>query len=204
MGQKSSRPDRAPDRLIVGISGASGIAYGVRLLEVLKGGGIETHLVMTRAAEMALAYETDRKLADLRALAHTSYAIGDVGAAIASGSFRTMGMVILPCSIKSMSEIATGVTGTLLSRAADVVLKERRRLVIAVRETPLHGGHLRNLAALADLGAIIAPPVPAFYPRPKSVQEIIDHTVGRMLDLFDIDNDLVTRWQGGKPEKKKP
>ncbi|MBN9572053.1 MAG: UbiX family flavin prenyltransferase, partial [Alphaproteobacteria bacterium] len=165
---------------------------------------IETHLVMTRAAEMALAYETDRKLADLRALAHTSYAIGDVGAAIASGSFRTMGMVILPCSIKSMSEIATGVTGTLLSRAADVVLKERRRLVIAVRETPLHGGHLRNLAALADLGAIIAPPVPAFYPRPKSVQEIIDHTVGRMLDLFDIDNDLVTRWQGGKPEKKKP
>jgi 4-hydroxy-3-polyprenylbenzoate decarboxylase len=115
-----------------------------------------------------------------------------------------MGMVILPCSIKSMSEIATGVTGTLLSRAADVVLKERRRLVIAVRETPLHGGHLRNLAALADLGAIIAPPVPAFYPRPKSVQEIIDHTVGRMLDLFDIDNDLVTRWQGGKPEKKKP
>jgi len=204
MGQKSSRPERAPDRLIVGISGASGIAYGVRLLEVLKGGPVETHLVMTRAAEMALAYETDRKLADLRALAHTSYAIGDVGAAIASGSFRTMGMVILPCSIKSMSEIATGVTGTLLSRAADVVLKERRRLVIAVRETPLHGGHLRNLAALADLGAIIAPPVPAFYPRPKSVQEIIDHTVGRMLDLFDIDNDLVTRWQGGKPEKKKP
>jgi 4-hydroxy-3-polyprenylbenzoate decarboxylase len=203
MGQKSSRPERAPDRLIVGISGASGIAYGVRLLEVLKGGPVETHLVMTRAAEMALAYETDRKLADLRALAHTSYAIGDVGAAIASGSFRTMGMVILPCSIKSMSEIATGVTGTLLSRAADVVLKERRRLVIAVRETPLHGGHLRNLAALADLGAIIAPPVPAFYPRPKSVQEIIDHTVGRMLDLFDIDNDLVTRWQGGKPEKKK-
>jgi 4-hydroxy-3-polyprenylbenzoate decarboxylase len=153
---------------------------------------------------MALSYETDFKLADLRGLAHKSYAIGDVGAAIASGSFRTMGMVILPCSIKSMSEIATGVTGTLLSRAADVVLKERRRLVIAVRETPLHGGHLRNLAALADLGAIIAPPVPAFYPRPKSVQEIIDHTVGRMLDLFDIDNDLVTRWQGGKPEKKKP
>lgn len=183
-------------RLIVGISGASGVIYGVRLLEVLANSGIETHLVMSKPAELAFAYETDLKPADIRKLAHTSYVIGDVGAAIASGSFKTMGMIILPCSIKTMSEVATGVTGTLLSRAADVVLKERRRLVVGLRETPLHAGHLRNLATLSDLGAVIAPLVPAFYPRPKTVDEIVNHSVGRMLDLFDIETDLVARWQG--------
>jgi 4-hydroxy-3-polyprenylbenzoate decarboxylase len=185
-----------PKRLIVGISGASGVIYGVRLLEALRETGIETHLVISKAAEMAFAYETDLKPAAVRKLATKSYAVGDVGAAISSGSFKTMGMIVLPCSIKTMSEIATGVTGTLLSRAADVVLKERRRLVIALRETPLHAGHLRNLATLSDLGATIAPLVPAFYPRPKSVDEIIDHSVGRLLDAFDIETGLVARWQG--------
>ncbi|HEY4124978.1 MAG TPA: UbiX family flavin prenyltransferase [Rhizomicrobium sp.] len=199
----TSKPTPAPKRLIVGISGASGVIYGVRLLETLRQTGIETHLVMSKAAELAFAYETDLKPADVRKLAHKSYAVGDVGAAISSGSFKTMGMIVLPCSIKTMSEIATGVTGTLLSRAADVVLKERRRLVIGLRETPLHGGHLRNLAALSDLGAIIAPLVPAFYPRPGTVEDIINHSVGRMLDLFDIETDLVDRWQGGKAGKTK-
>lgn len=194
MGTQASKA--APKRLIVGISGASGVIYGVRLLEVLRSTGIETHLVMSKAAELAFAYETDLKPAEVRKLAHKSYAVGDVGAAISSGSFKTMGMIVLPCSIKTMSEIATGVTGTLLSRAADVVLKERRRLVIALRETPLHGGHLRNLAALSDLGAIVAPLVPAFYPRPNSVDDIINHSVGRMLDLFDVETDLVDRWEG--------
>lgn len=190
-------------RLIVGISGASGVIYGVRLLEVLRDAGIETHLVISKAAEMAFAYETDLKPAAVRKLADVSYAVGDVGAAISSGSFKTMGMIVVPCSIKTMSEIATGVTGTLLSRAADVVLKERRRLVIALRETPLHAGHLRNLAALSDLGAVIAPLVPAFYPRPNSVDDIVNHSVGRLLDLFDIETDLVDRWQGGKAGKAK-
>ena len=153
---------------------------------------------MSKPAEMAFAYETDLKPGDVRKLATASYAIADVGAAISSGSFKTMGMIVLPCSIKTMSEIAAGVTGTLLSRAADVVLKERRRLVIGLRETPLHAGHLRNLATLSDLGGIIAPLVPAFYPRPNSVDDIINHSVGRLLDLFDIETDLVTRWQGAK------
>jgi 4-hydroxy-3-polyprenylbenzoate decarboxylase len=192
-----------PKRLIVGISGASGVIYGVRLLEALRETGIETHLVISKAAEMAFAYETDLKPAQVRKLATKSHAVGDVGAAISSGSFKTMGMIVLPCSIKTMSEIATGVTGTLLSRAADVVLKERRRLVIALRETPLHAGHLRNLAALSDLGAIVAPLVPAFYPRPNSVDDIVNHSVGRLLDLFDIETDLVDRWQGGKSGARK-
>ncbi|HVZ68635.1 MAG TPA: UbiX family flavin prenyltransferase [Rhizomicrobium sp.] len=190
-------------RLIVGISGASGVIYGVRLLEALRKIEIETHLVISKAAEMAFAYETDFKPAQIRKLANASYAVGDVGAVISSGSFKTMGMIVVPCSIKTMSEIATGVTGTLLSRAADVVLKERRRLVIALRETPLHAGHLRNLATLSDLGAIVAPLVPAFYPRPNSVDDIIDHSVGRLLDLFDIETGLVHRWQGGKAGKTK-
>jgi 4-hydroxy-3-polyprenylbenzoate decarboxylase len=192
-----------PKRLIVGISGASGVIYGVRLLETLREAGIETHLVISKAAEMAFAYETDLKPAAVRKLATKSYAVGDVGAAISSGSFKTTGMIVVPCSIKTMSEIAIGVTGTLLSRAADVVLKERRRLVIALRETPLHAGHLRNLATLSDLGAVIAPLVPAFYPRPSSVDDIINHSVGRLLDLFDIETELVDRWQGGKTGKAK-
>jgi flavin prenyltransferase len=190
-----------PRRLIVGISGASGTVYGIRMLELLRGTDIETHLVMSKSAEMTLAYETDYKTKDIRALATVNHPNTDIGATISSGSFRTMGMVVAPCSIKSMSEIATGVTSTLLSRAADVVLKERRRLVLAVRETPLHGGHLRTMTQLADMGAIIAPIMPAFYNRPKTVDDIINHTVGRLLDLFGIDNSAVKRWQGGRDEE---
>ena len=190
-----------PRRLIVGISGASGAIYGIRMLELLRETGSETHLVISRSAEMTLAYETDYKTKDIRALATVNHPNTDIGATISSGSFRTMGMVVAPCSIKSMSEIATGVTSTLLSRAADVVLKERRRLVLAVRETPLHGGHLRTMTQLADMGAIIAPIMPAFYNRPKTVDDIINHTVGRLLDLFGIDNSAVKRWQGGRDEE---
>ncbi len=184
-----------PSRLIIGISGASGVAYGVRLLELLADTPVETHLVMTRAAEMTLACETDIKPAQVRALADVNYGVGEVGAGPASGSFRSLGMVVAPCSIRSMSEIASGVTSNLLTRAADVMLKERRRLVLMVRETPLHAGHLRNLTLLAELGAIIAPPVPAFYPRPQSIEDIVNHGAGRMLDLFDIDVGAVVRWR---------
>lgn len=181
-------------RLIVGISGASGVVYGVRLLELLRPTEIETHLVMTKSAEMTLAYETDLKPADVRALADRAYAPGDVGAAVASGSFTTLGMIVAPCSIRSVSEIAAGTTTGLLTRAADVVLKERRRLVLMVRETPLHLGHLRAMTQASEIGAIIAPPVPAFYARPQSLDDMIDHTLGRMLDLFDIDSGTVRRW----------
>ncbi|MCW5721628.1 MAG: UbiX family flavin prenyltransferase [Devosia sp.] len=185
----------SPRRLIVGLSGASGVIYGVRLLEVLKESGVETHLVMSRSAEITLAHETRRKIADVRALAHTTYAATDIGAAISSGSFRTMGMIVAPCSVRSMSEIASGVTSSLLTRAADVVLKERRRLVLLVRESPLHLGHLRTMTQLAEMGAVIAPPVPAFYAMPDSLEAMIDHTVGRALDMFDIDLGLVRRWK---------
>ncbi len=180
--------------LIVGISGASGIIYGIRLLEILRGLDIETHLVMSRAAEIAMVHETDLRPADIRALASHSYAAGDIAAAISSGSFRTAGMIVAPCSIRSAAEIATGATGSLLTRAADVVLKERRRLVLMVRETPLHVGHLKTLLALAELGAIIAPPMPAFYARPASIGAMVDHTLGRVLDLFNIDAGTVRRW----------
>ena len=185
---------KTPARLIVGISGASGTLYGVRILEVLRKTDIETHLVMSKSAEMTLAYETDLKAKDIRALATVSYPVSDIGAAISSGSFPTMGMVIAPCSIRSMSEIATGVTTTLLTRAADVVLKERRRLVLAVRETPLHTGHLRTMTGLSEMGAVIAPPVPAFYAKPQSLDEMIDHSLGRILDLFGLDSGTVRRW----------
>jgi len=190
-----------PRRLIIGISGASGTVYGIRILELLGGTEIETHLVMSKSAEMTLAYETDLKPKDIRTLAKVNHPSADIGASISSGSFQTMGMVVVPCSIKTMSEIATGVTSSLLSRAADVVLKERRRLVLAVRETPLHGGHLRTMVQLADMGAIIAPIVPAFYNRPKTVDDIINHTVGRLLDLFGIETSVVRRWQGGIEEE---
>jgi 4-hydroxy-3-polyprenylbenzoate decarboxylase len=190
-----------PRRLIIGISGASGTVYGIRMLELLRGTDIETHLVMSKSAELTLAYETDYKTKDIRSLASVNHPNTDIGATISSGSFHTMGMVVAPCSIKTMSEIATGVTGSLLSRAADVVLKERRRLVLAVRETPLHGGHLRTMTQLADMGAIIAPIMPAFYNRPKTIDDIINHTVGRLLDLFGIDNTMVKRWQGGREEE---
>ena len=187
-------------RLIVGISGASGVIYGVRILEMLRDKDIETHLVMSKSAEMTLAYETDLKPKEVRALASVSHSVADIGASISSGSFQTMGMVIAPCSIKTMSEIASGVTSTLLSRAADVVLKEKRRLVLALRETLLHGGHLRTMTTLADIGAIVAPIVPAFYTRPKTVDDIVNHTVGRLLDLFGIDTKAVKRWKGGPEE----
>lgn len=189
-----------PPRLIVGISGASGVHYGVRLLETLRHLSIETHLVMSRSAEMTLAHETDLKPADVRALAAVNHAVTNVGAPISSGSFRTLGMVIAPCSVRTMSEIATGVTSSLLTRAADVVLKERRRLVLMVRETPLHLGHLRTLTALAEMGAVIAPPVPAMYIRPASVDDLVDHTIGRILDLFDIDSGRLRRWGEAPPE----
>jgi flavin prenyltransferase len=188
-------------RLIVGISGASGTVYGVRLLEILRHAEIETHLVMSKSAEMTLAYETDLKPKDVRALASVHYPNSDIGAAISSGSFPTMGMVIAPCSIRTMSEIACGVTASLLSRAADVVLKERRRLVLAMRETPLHVGHLRNMTTLAEIGAVVAPIVPAFYNRPKTVDDIINHTCGRLLDLFGVDTGIVKRWKGGPAEE---
>lgn len=181
-------------RIIVGLTGASGAIYGRRCLEALREAGVETHLVVSRAAEMTLSYELGMKAADLEPLVHARYAAGDVGAPIASGSFKTMGMIIAPCSIRTMSEIATGVTGSLLTRAADVVLKERRRLVLMVRETPLHLGHLRTMTALAEMGAIIAPPAPAFYIEPKSVSDMVDQSVGRLLDLFDIESPLVRRW----------
>lgn len=182
-------------RLIVGISGASGVIYGVRLLQTLRGLPVETHLVMSKSAEMTLGYETDLKATQVKALADVHHPIGDVGASIASGSFQTLGMVVAPCSIRSMSEIATGVTSTLLTRAADVVLKERRRLVLMVRETPLHTGHLRNLLALSEMGAIVAPPVPGFYAGPQDIDDIVDHSVGRVLDLFGLDGGKVHRWR---------
>lgn len=181
-------------RLIVGISGASGVAYGVRVLEILKSLGVETHLVITRAAEMTLGYETGLKVRDVEALAHTRYRIEDIGAAIASGSFRTMGMIVAPCSVRTMSEIATGVTSSLLTRAADVVLKERRRLVLMVRETPLHTGHLRTMTQLSEIGAIIAPPVPGLYARPASIDEMVTQTAARALDLFGLEADETKRW----------
>jgi 4-hydroxy-3-polyprenylbenzoate decarboxylase len=186
-------------RLAIGISGASGTVYGVRLLEVLRDLGIETHLVMTKSAEMTLAYETGRKASEIKALAAHCYAIADVGACLASGSFKTGGMIVAPCSIRSLSEIAYGNTTTLLTRAADVVLKERRRLVLLVRESPLHAGHLRAMLQATENGAIIAPPMPAFYPLPGSVEALVDHTVGRALDLFGIEHDLVKRWTGSPP-----
>ncbi len=188
---------KTPQRLIVGISGASGVVYGVRMLEVLRDVGIETHLVMSKAAELTLTYEMDMKPKDVRALASHFHAQADIGASISSGSFQTMGMVIVPCSVRSMSEIAAGTTGSLLSRAADVVLKERRRLVLAFRETPIHAGHLRTMTQLTEMGAIVAPIVPAFYNRPKTLDDVINHTVGRLLDLFGVETKLVKRWKGG-------
>ena len=190
--------------LIVGISGASGIVLGVRALEILRELGIETHLVMTRSAQVTLAHELTLKVADVHALATRVHRIEDIGASIASGSFRTLGMLVAPCSIRSLSEIATGVTSNLLTRAADVVLKERRRLVLLVRETPLHLGHLRTMTQATEMGAIVMPPVPAFYARPASVKEMVDHTVGRALDLFDVDAGTVRRWSGGGKRARKP
>ncbi len=191
-------------RLIVGISGASGVIYGVRMLETLRDMPIETHLVISKAAEVTLAYETNLKITAVRELADVVYPEADIAAAISSGSFKTLGMVIAPCSIRSMSEIATGVTASLLTRAADVVLKERRRLILMVRETPLHTGHLRTMTALSEMGAIIAPPLPALYSKPESIDDVINHSVGRVLDLFDIDTGKVRRWGEPATDGRKP
>jgi 4-hydroxy-3-polyprenylbenzoate decarboxylase len=188
-------PSRPPDRLIVGISGASGVIYGVRLLQALKPLSVETHLVMTRTAEVTLAHETKMKVTDVRRLADVAYPIGDLAAAISSGSFQTMGMIVAPCSMRSLGEIAHGISSNLLTRAADVVLKERRRLVLVARETPLHTIHLRNLVTVSELGAIVAPAMPAFYNKPKTLDDVIDHTVGRLLDLFGLDTGKVKRWR---------
>ena len=189
--------NRTAKKLIIGISGASGAIYGIRLLEHLAEiDGIESHLIISKAAAITIAYETSYKVQEVIKLADHYYAVDDISAAIASGSYQTMGMIIAPCSTKTMAEIANGTTGNLMGRAADVVLKERRKLVLMVRETPLHLGHIKNLEALCHMGAIIAPPVPAFYIKPVSLDDIIDHTVGRVLDLFDIDTKGVKRWQG--------
>jgi 4-hydroxy-3-polyprenylbenzoate decarboxylase len=193
-----------PERLIVGLSGASGVIYGVRLLESLRNLSVEAHLVMSKSAEVTLAYETDLKVSDVQALADVWYPAGDMGAALSSGSFRTLGMVVAPCSMRSLAEIAGGVTTSLLTRAADVILKERRRLVLMVRETPLHSGHLRNMLSVSEMGAIIAPPVPAFYARPANLDEMIDQTVGRVLDLFDLESDDVRRWGEPATEGERP
>jgi 4-hydroxy-3-polyprenylbenzoate decarboxylase len=185
-----------PKRLIVAITGASGTIYGVRILQALKDSEIETHLVLSDSAKLTMAAETDFQPHQVEALAHVVHAAKNVGATIASGSFVTMGMVIAPCSVNTMSEIAWGITGNLISRAADVVLKERRRLVLMVRETPLHAGHLKSMLQATENGAIIMPPVPALYSKPQSINEMIDHTVGRALDLLQIDSTLVSRWNG--------
>ena len=181
-------------RLVVGITGASGAAYGLRALDALRELGVESHLVVSRSAVLTLKQETGLAPADLNARAAVVHRVADVGAAIASGSFRTLGMIVAPCSVRTMSEIATGVTSTLLTRAADVTLKERRPLVLMVRETPFHLGHLRTMVRVTEMGAIVAPPLPAFYAEPQSVQALVDQSVGRALDLFGLDWKPVRRW----------
>jgi 4-hydroxy-3-polyprenylbenzoate decarboxylase len=185
-----------PRRLVVGVTGASGAVYGLRVLDACRELAIETHLIVSRAAALTLAQETDLSLADLAARASAVHKVGDVGASVASGSYRTMGMIIAPCSVRTMSEIATGVTSSLLTRAADVALKERRPLVLMVRETPLHLGHLRTMVALAEMGATIAPPLPAFYAKPRSIADMVDQSVGRALDLLGLAWAPVRRWGG--------
>jgi flavin prenyltransferase len=181
-------------RLVVGISGASGVAYGIRLLEALADLRIESHLVVSKPGQMTIGYETALTPKQVAAKADHVYAIDDIAAPIASGSFRTMGMIVAPCSVRSWSEIASGVTTNLLTRAADVTLKERRPLILVVREAPLHLGHLRTLTQLAEMGAIILPPVPAFYAEPKTISDLVDQMTGRMLDLLGLDWPDTKRW----------
>jgi flavin prenyltransferase len=181
-------------RLIVAISGASGITYGLRALDACRELGVESHLVMSRSSALTLDQETELTVADVQARADVAHKVGDVGASIASGSFQTLGMIVAPCSVRTMSEIATGVTASLLTRAADVTLKERRPLVLMVRETPLHLGHLRTMVKLTEMGAVIAPPLPAFYAKPQSLDEMVDQSVGRALDLFGLAWKPVKRW----------
>ena len=182
--------------LIIGISGASGAIYGIRLLETLREAGVHTHAIISNNAKLTIAAETDYSLDQVKALAGKVHNINDMAACISSGSHPARGMIIAPCSMRSIGEIASGVTTTLITRTADVTLKERRRLVLMTRETPLHLGHIRNMAAATEIGAIIAPPVPAFYSKPGSLEEMVDHTVGRVLDMFDVEHELVKRWEG--------
>lgn len=184
------------DRLIVGITGASGFVYGHRLLQLLQPLPIEVHLVVSRSAQLTMACETDLKLADVTTLADRVHKNDDIAACIASGSYRTLGMVVAPCSMKTLAEIACGTSSTLIARAADVILKERKRLVLMVRETPLTLVHLRNMTTVTEMGAIVAPPVPAFYAMPENLDQMVEHTLGRVLDLFDIDVSAVRRWTG--------
>lgn len=183
-------------RIVVGISGASGAIYGVRALEVLHKLGVETHLVLSGTAGLTIEYETSWKLADVTALATKVYPVSDVAAAISSGSFRTDGMIVAPCSIKTLSGLANSYNDNLLTRAADVTLKERRKLVLVVRETPLHLGHLRLMTAVTEMGAVVLPPMPAFYHNPRTVDDIIDQTIGKLLDQFGLDAALFRRWTG--------
>jgi len=191
-----SDPAASPDkpRLVIGISGASGAVYGLRALDACREMGVESHLVLSKSAALTLSQETGLSVAEVIPKADVVHRVGDVGAAIASGSYRTLGMIIAPCSVRTMSEIATGVTSSLLTRAADVTLKERRPLVLMVRETPLHLGHLRTMTKLAEMGAVIAPPLPAFYAKPQSIAEMVDQSVGRALDLFGLSWRPVKRW----------
>ena len=183
-------------RILIGISGASGAVYGIEMIKLLKALKIETHLVVSKAAEMTIAYETDLTPKQVKSMADVTYSVGDLGAACSSGSFHLDGMVIAPCSMKTLAEIATGVTSSLLTRSADVMLKERRRLVLMVRETPLTNVHLRNMLTVSEMGGIIAPPAPAHYIRPDSVDDLVNHSIGRVLDLFDIDTGNLKRWTG--------
>ncbi|MDF2902300.1 MAG: ubiX [Phenylobacterium sp.] len=187
-----SRPERP--RLVVGVSGASGVAYGLRVLDACRELSVESHLIFSKAANLTLSQETSLSIGQVQDRAGVVHKVGDVGASVASGSFPTLGMIIAPCSVRTMSEIATGVTSSLLTRAADVTLKERRPLVLMVRETPLHLGHLRTMVRLAEMGAVIAPPMPAFYARPATLEEMIDQSVGRALDLFGLSWRPVKRW----------
>ncbi len=192
----------APRRLIVAITGATGAVYGVRLLEVLRPiAEIETHLLISDAGALSLHQELDRHRKEIETLADASYSVRDVGAAIASGAFATEGMIVAPCSMKTLAAIAHGLSDNLITRAADVVLKERRRLVLMVRETPFNLAHLRNMTAVTEMGGIVFPPLPAFYQRPQSIAEMIDHTVGRVLDLFSVAQDLAPQWNGLKSGK---
>jgi flavin prenyltransferase len=182
-------------RLIIGITGASGIIYGIRLLEILQSTDIETHLIMSKAAQLTREYETNLANENLIQLADKTHHINDIGAEISSGSFKTDGMIIAPCSMRTLADIACGTTHNLLTRAADVILKERKRLVLMTRETPLHIGHIDNMRKISEMGGIIAPPLPAFYTKPQTIDDIINHSIGRVLDLFDIDVSLVKRWK---------
>jgi flavin prenyltransferase len=188
----------AERRIILGITGASGAIFGIRALALLRELEVETHLVMTSAAALTLHYELDMKAEAVKAMADVVHPIADVGACLASGSFKTDGMLVAPCSMRTLAAIATGNTANLLTRAADVVLKERRRLVLLAREAPLHLGHLRAMVAVTEMGAIVSPPVPGFYAKPHTLEEMVDHTVGRALDLFGLDSRHVTRWRAGE------